>query len=145
MSRNVADEDCDNDELGDKLELGDGRPSGGTEERQRHCFEMLDRIRSVSYLTPPQHNTWEVFKAMLDEKSRLALGTTWGRVFAEETKQILVDMQSGSLNVLRKWMANDRQRVLPNEECLILPAVDRGGYVMGGISAVADEATQYTP
>ena len=85
---------------------------------------MLDRIRSVSYITTPQHSTLEVFKEMRDEKRRLALGTTWGRVFAEETKQILVDMQNGSLNVLRKWMANDRQRVLPNEECLIVAAID---------------------
>ena len=82
---------------------------------------------------------------MRDEKRRLALGTTWGKVFAGETKQILVDLQNGSLNVLSKWMENERQRVLPNEECLILPAIDRGGDVMGGISAVADEATQYTP
>ena len=49
--------------------LGDGRPSGGSEERQRHRFEMLDSIRSVSYITTPQHSTLEVFKEMWDEKS----------------------------------------------------------------------------
>ena len=34
------------------VSLGDGRPSGGTKEHQKHRFEILDRIRSVSYLTP---------------------------------------------------------------------------------------------
>ena len=61
---------------------------------------------------------------MWDEKRREALGTTRGRVFAEETKQILVDLQNGSMDVLSKWMENERQRVLPNEECLILPPIE---------------------
>ena len=104
--------------------LGDGRPSGGTKEHQKHRFLILDRIRSVSYLTPPQHNTWGAFKKMWDDKRRLALGTAWGRVFAEETKLILDYLQTGKMDVLSKWMENERQRVLANVECLMLPGID---------------------
>ena len=61
---------------------------------------------------------------MWDDKRRLALGTAWGRVFAEETKLILDYLQNGKMDVLSKWMENERQRVLPNEECLILPPIE---------------------
>ena len=106
------------------VSLGDGRPSGGTKEHHKHRFEILDRIRSVSYLTPPQQNTWGAFKEMWDDNRRQALGVALGRVFAEETKQILTDLHNGSLNALSQWMENERQRVLPNVECLLLPGVD---------------------
>ena len=104
--------------------LGDGKPRGGTKYNQKCRFEVLDRIRSVAYLTHPQSNTWGAFKEMWDENRRNALDTNWGRVCAEETKQILTDLHNGSLNALSQWMENERQRVLPNVECLRLPGID---------------------
>ena len=39
---------------------------------------------------------------MWDNKRREGLNTEWGRVYAEETKQILVDLQNGSMDALRQ-------------------------------------------
>ena len=103
--------------------LGD-KPNGGTKDDRRCRYEVLDRMKAVAYLTPPQSDTWGAFKEMWDEKRRRALDTQWGRVFAEEMKQILTDLQNASVNALSQWMENERQRVLPNEECLILPAIN---------------------
>ena len=36
------------------VSLGDGRSCGGTKNHQKHRFEILDRIKSVSYLPPPR-------------------------------------------------------------------------------------------
>ena len=33
--------------------LGADKPKGGTIQNQKNRFDVLDRIRSVSYLTPP--------------------------------------------------------------------------------------------
>ena len=60
---------------------------------------------------------------MWDDKRRYALGTARGKTFAEETKQILVDVQNGSLDVLSKWMEDERKQVLPHAELLMLPAI----------------------
>ena len=61
---------------------------------------------------------------MWDDKSREAIGVTWGRVFAEETKQILDDVQNGSMEALNKWMENGRLRVLPDVDCFMLPPIE---------------------
>ena len=104
--------------------LGDGKPKGGTKDNQKNRFEVLDRIRPVSFLTHPQSNSWVAFKEAWDEKRRMAHDFTWGRIFAEEAKNILDDLHDGSLNALSQWMENERQRVLPDVECLMLPGID---------------------
>ena len=104
--------------------LGDGKAKGGTKANQKNRFDVLDRIRSVSSLTHPQLMSWVAFKEAWDEKRRNAHDLTWGRIFAEETKQILDDLHDGSLNALSQWMENERQRVLPDVECLVVPGID---------------------
>ena len=106
------------------VSLGDGKPSGGTRQHQKHRFAVLDLIRSVSDLTPPQNSTWVAFTVLWDTKRRQAVDTEWGRVFAEETHQILVELLNGSMDALSKWMENERQRVLPNEGILLLPHIE---------------------
>ena len=92
-------------------------------EHQQRRFEVLDRIRAVSWLNPQQARYWQVFKELWDEKRRHAQGPEWGRIFAEETKHILEDMYNGDLQALSKWMEKERARVLPMEECLQMPAI----------------------
>ena len=94
--------------------LGDGLPNGGYQAHMKTRYNILDRIRACAILTPPQSDTWGAFKELWDQKMRTAHNTHWGRIFAEEIKQILADLQNGSVNALSQWMENERQRVLPN-------------------------------
>ena len=104
-------------------QLGDFCPFGGTKAHQKARFDILDRIRSVSKLTPPQANIWQLFKEEWDERRRKGVGIRWGSVFAEEMKQILSDLQNGSVDAFSVWMENERKRILPDAECLMLPGI----------------------
>ena len=104
--------------------LGHRLPNGGTTEHQKRRLDVLDRIRAVSHLTIPQAETWTVFRRAWDEKRRYAENLEWGRVFAEETQQLLNDMHNGSKDVVSKWMESERKRILSDVQCLIVPAIE---------------------
>ena len=105
-------------------DLGNDKPKGGTAANMKNRFAVLDRIRSVSALTPAQATTWHAFKEMWDERRKNALGHKWGKTFAEETKQILDDVQRGFPDALSRWMEDERLRILPDAQCLFLPAIE---------------------
>ena len=104
--------------------LGEAQPNGGFKDHMKKRYEVLDRIKAVAYLTPPQSDTWGAFKELWDEKRRTAHNTQWGMLFAEEMKQIVTDLQNGAGMALSHWMEKERQRILPDEECLMLPAIE---------------------
>ena len=57
-------------------------------------------------------------------KRKNAHGHEWGRIFAEETKQILDDVQKGVPDALSRWMENERQRILSDAQCLLVPQIE---------------------
>ena len=105
-------------------DLGHDKPKGGTNDNKKNRFTVLDRIRSVSALTPAQATTWHAFREMWDERRKNVLGHTWGKTFAEEAKQILDDVQRGVPDALSRWMESERIRILPDAQCLFLPAIE---------------------
>ena len=84
----------------------------------------MDRIKTVAYLTPPQCDTWGAVKELWDDTRRTGHITHWGRIFAEEIKQILTDLQNGAGMALSHWMESERRRTLADEKCLMIPAIE---------------------
>ena len=103
--------------------LGFGRPNGGTKDHQKNRFHVMDRVRSVAYLTPPQATCWQSFKELWDAKRAEVSGQEWGQVFAQEIRNIQNDLLNGHTEALSKFMENERKRILPNEPVLIMPQI----------------------
>ena len=61
---------------------------------------------------------------MWDERRRKAHNTEWGKLFAQETKHVLDDVQKGVQDALSMWLEAERKRILPDAECLFLPQIE---------------------
>ena len=61
---------------------------------------------------------------MWDERRRNFHGLEWGKLFAQETKHVLDDVQNGVPDALSRWMEDERIRILPDAECLFLPQIE---------------------
>ena len=109
-------------------DLGDGKLNGGTKEHMRNRFAVLDRIKSVNCLTPPQNETWEAFKNMWDQRRKTVHSHEWGKIFAEKTKQVLDDVENGVPDALSKWMETERLLMMPHVQCLRVPAIEFVNY-----------------
>ena len=91
--------------------LGQGKPNGGTEEHQKHRFLVLDRLRGMACLTPPQNAYWHIFKKLWDERRKNSAGQDWGLHFAQEIEYIQFGLLDGDGEAMSKWMENERERV----------------------------------
>ena len=103
--------------------LGYGKQNGGTKENRANRFHVMDRVRSVAYLTPPQATCWQSFKELWDAKRAEVSGQEWGQVFAQEIQNIQNDLLNGHTEALSKFMENEKKRILSNEPVLITPQV----------------------
>ena len=102
------------------LSLGKGRPNGGTEDHKKNRFKIMDRVRSVAYLTPAQAMCWQSFKELWDARRAEVSGPEWGEVFAQEKQNIQIDLLEGHHEAMSKWMESERQRILSDEPVLIM-------------------------
>ena len=104
--------------------LGAGNPMGGTQRHMQKRYEVLNKLRTCAHLTFPQSTSWTPFCQMWDKKMREEKGTTWGKDFAEMMKQIMTSLQQGDCMALSRFMESERVRILANEKCLMVPAID---------------------
>ena len=98
--------------------LVQGKPHCVSSERQKLLFAVLDRLRSVSWFTPPQQEILDIFKEKWDEWWRDALGHDWGLFFVREIECIQKRLLDGDVEAVGKWMEKARVRVLG--DCPIL-------------------------
>ena len=61
---------------------------------------------------------------MWDKKMREEYSTEWGMRFAEHMKHIMTSLQNGDGMALSHFMERERKRVLANEKCLMMPAIE---------------------
>ena len=85
------------------------------------CWTAFDQFLTSP---PPQIQTWTAFKEAWDNARRHTEDAEWGLHFAQETKKILDDIYHGQDDVLSKWMEEERRRVLSDEGCLLVPAIN---------------------
>ena len=105
-------------------ELGAGRPMGGNQGHMKKRYDVLDKLRTCAFISYTQRDTWGPFCQMWDKKMREAHGTEWGMLFAEEMKQIMTNLQNGDGMALSHFMESERKRILANEKCLMMPAIE---------------------
>ena len=104
--------------------LGAGHPMGGTQRQMHRRYEVLNKLRTCAFLSFTQRDCWTPFCQMWDKKMREEHKTEWGMRFAEYRKHIMTSLQTGDGMALSRFMENERLRVLANEVCLIMPAID---------------------
>ena len=104
--------------------LGAGRPTGGNQDHMKKLFEVLNKLRTCAYLTYIQGTSWTTFCQMWDKKMREEYSTEWGMRFAEHMKHIMTSLQTGDGMALSRFMESERVRILANEKCLMVPAID---------------------
>ena len=100
--------------------FGKGMPNGGTKDHRKNRFQVMDRVRSVACLTPPQATCWQSFTELWDAKRAEVSGTEWGEIFAQEMRNLQIDLLEGDSEALSKWMESERQRILSDEPVLIM-------------------------
>ena len=103
--------------------FGRGMPNGGTNDHRKNRFRVMDRVRSVACLTPPQATRWQSFKELWDAMRAEVSGPEWGEVFAQEMVNIQVDLLEGHTEASSKFMEDERQRILSHEPVLLMPQI----------------------
>ena len=102
--------------------LGQGKPNGGNKEHRLNRYEVLERVRRVATLTEDQKGQWDFFKTQWDATQASAVGAEWGKTFAENMHDVLVNMLHGDSDAFSKFVKSETDRVLKGNGVLALVA-----------------------
>ena len=104
--------------------LGYGKSNGGTKDHRDARFKVLERARRIGNLTVRQEGQWEFFKTSWDAAMCEAHGGDWGKVFAEFTQNIFLQMPTET-DAFSTFVESESRRVLHSTGVLMAPGSGR--------------------
>ena len=81
----------------------------------------MERVRRVGKLTEDQKGQWDFFKTQWDAAQALAIGTEWGKEFAESIHEVLIRLMQGDANAFSEFVKQETDRVLMGVGALVAP------------------------